>query len=93
MKRLLRAVLACLRKPDQPPFQGGGVRRFTWRAVPMVEGCHGRPADSPFGTLTVIELHRVGGTSAALGAVEGVSDSVEETKVEGYQPSNRARPQ
>jgi hypothetical protein len=55
----------------------------------MVEGCHGGPADSPFDTLTVIELHRVGSTFGALGAVEGVTDSVEETKVEGYQPSNR----
>ena len=57
MKRLLSAVLTCLRKPGQRPSQSGGAR-LNWKGIPVVERCQGSPADSPFATLILLRLDR-----------------------------------
>jgi hypothetical protein len=56
MKRLLRAVLACLRILGQRPFQAGREPRFSWKDTSVVEGCQGSPADTPFDTLADLRL-------------------------------------
>jgi hypothetical protein len=53
MKRLLTAMLVCLRKPGQRPSQAGGEPRLHWKGLPVVERCQGSPAASPLATLTV----------------------------------------
>jgi hypothetical protein len=56
MKRLLRAVWVFLRKPGQCPSQAGRGPRLSWKGSPVVEGCQGSPADTPFDSLAVLQL-------------------------------------
>jgi hypothetical protein len=60
MRRLLRAVLAWLRKPGRRPSQAGKQPRVSWKGTPVVEGCPGSPPASQFDTLISTRPGRAG---------------------------------
>jgi hypothetical protein len=58
IKRLLRAVVAWLREHGRRLSRAERTPRVSWKGISVAEGCQGGPADSPFATLTVIQLDR-----------------------------------
>jgi hypothetical protein len=58
MMRLLRAVLAGLRKLGRRHPRAGGTSRLGWKGTPVVEGCQKPSARGPLSTLTVPQLGR-----------------------------------
>jgi hypothetical protein len=58
--RLLKSVLACLRKSGQRPSQVGKEPRLNWRGTPGVQGYQATSARSQFDTLFSTRPRRSG---------------------------------